>query len=81
VSCLSGSLAVLTEDTFELACFLPNLGEIYSMSGDENFLLTGHTSSNTSIQVICIYILGIVFKRLPSFRRAEFYRTLISTAF
>ena len=52
ISCLSGSLAVLSDDGYELVRLLTNLGEIYSMSGDDNYLLTGHTTSNTFIQVL-----------------------------
>ena len=60
VSCLFGSLAVLSADGFQLIQLIANLGEIYSMAGDENHLLTGHTSANTSIQV---YISTSITKR------------------
>jgi hypothetical protein len=51
---IPGSLAILSDEEstgFQLIKLISNLGEIYSMSGDQEHLLTGHTAANTSIQV------------------------------
>ena len=61
VSSLSGAIAVLEEleeptdnELFTLEILVPSrtdLGEIYSMAADEQFLLTGHTYASTSLQL------------------------------
>ena len=58
ISSISGAIAVLKEETpegvFELEKLLPNqeeLGEIYSMDVDDNYILTGHTYASTSLQL------------------------------
>ena len=59
ISSISGAIAVLSEShepgcAFDLEKLLPSqedLGEIYSMDVDDNYILTGHTYASTSLQL------------------------------